>query len=293
MIAAGLRRALRLPLLVALLFGGLFTVLLLFPLGGERFRRAAIRHWSRMLVAACGVRAQPLAADGVPPLTRLAPGSFVVANHISWLDIFVIHAQSPCSFVAKDEIRAWPLIGTLVARTGTLFIERGKRHAVHRMIEHIERRLLAAGRVAVFPEGTTSDGDRLLPFHANLLEAAVRAGAPVVPVGLRYLDASGARARAIEFIGSTTFLQSLWQITGAAGLRCQVHALAPIAIGEGMRRHQLAQQARDELARTLGLPFDDRIPDNLRAVLGKPALSPDLAAEPAGTQAAGSVDPRA
>ena len=293
MIGSSLRRLARLPLLVALLLGGLFTVIALFPFGGEAFRRAAIRRWSRMLIAACGVRAVELPADGARPLAELRPGRLVIANHVSWIDIFVIHSQCPCSFVAKDEIRAWPLLGTLVARTGTLFIERGKRHAVHRMIEHIERRLLAAGRVAVFPEGTTSDGKRLLPFHANLLEAAVRVSAPVVPVGLRYVDASGASARAIEFIGNTTFMQSLWRITGAGSVRCEVHALAPILIDPRMRRHQLAEQARTELARTLGLPFDDRIPDNLRVALGKPAFNPDPAPEPAGTHAAGSGDPRA
>ncbi len=191
MIASTLRRAVRLPSLILLLFGGLFTVLVLFPFGGERFRRGAIRHWSRMLIATCGVRPRVVRTGGVRPLAELPAGRLVVANHISWIDIFVIHSQCPCSFVAKDEIRRWPLLGTLVARTGTLFIERGKRRAVHRMIEHIERRLQAGGRVAVFPEGTKSDGRRLLPFHANLIEGAVRAGVPVAPVGIRYVDGNG------------------------------------------------------------------------------------------------------
>ena len=264
MIASTLRRAVRLPALILLLFGGLFTVLALFPLGGERFRRGAIRHWSRMLVAACGVRPAPATVGAGRPLAQLPAGRLVVANHISWIDIFVIHSQCPCSFVAKDEIRSWPLLGTLVARTGTLFIERGKRRAVHRMIEHIERRLQAGGRVAVFPEGTTSDGRRLLPFHANLIEGALRAGVPVAPVGLRYVDGDGDSSAVIEYIGDTTFVASLWRIIGAPAVRCEVIALEEIATGEAASRHEVAQRARSVLAACLSLPLDDELPENLR-----------------------------
>jgi len=259
-----MRRAVRLPALILLLFGGLFTVLVLFPFGGERFRRGAIRHWSRMLIATCGVRPVAVRTGGARPLAELQSGRLVVANHISWIDIFVIHSQCPCSFVAKDEIRGWPLLGTLVARTGTLFIERGRRRAVHRMIEHIERRLQAGGRVAVFPEGTTSDGRRLLPFHANLIEGAVRAGVPVAPVGIRYVDGNGETSPIIEYIGDTTFVASLWRIIGAPAVRCEVIALEEIATGETVSRHEIAQQARDVLAARLALPLDDELPENLR-----------------------------
>lgn len=281
MIAAALRRLARLPLLAALLAGGLFTVLALFPFGGEAFRRRAIRRWSRMLVAACGVRTVPVTADGARPLAELPAGSLVVANHVSWLDIFVIHSQSPCAFVAKAEIRDWPLLGTLVSRTGTLFLERGKRHAVHRMIEHVGRRLEAGGRVAVFPEGTTSDGRRLLPFHANLIEAAVRARAPVVPVGLRYVDCASDLAAwraasedppargpdglsgVVEYVGDITFVASLWRIIGSPGVRCEVHALAAID-PQPLARHAVAQLARDAIASRLALPREDALPEKLR-----------------------------
>ena len=126
--------------------------------------------------------AQLSTGGGSKVTLALPPGRLVVANHLSWLDIFAIDALCPASFVAKSEIARWPLVGTLVARAGTLFIERGRRHAVHRLIEHIERSLQAGGRVAVFPEGTTGAGHALLPFHANLIQAAVDAQAPVVPV---------------------------------------------------------------------------------------------------------------
>ena len=258
-----IRLAWRLPLLVGLLLGGLATVLLLFPLGGPGFRRAAIGRWSRMLVVACGIEVAYREHPGAAALTSLAGGSFIVSNHISWMDIFIIDSQCPASFVAKAEIASWPLVGTLVARTGNLFIERGKRHAVHRMIERIVHSLAAGARVAVFPEGTTSDGRRLLPFHANLVEAAVRARAPVVPVGLRYLDSRGEPSRAIEFIGETSFVQSLLAVLAEPVIRCEVHVLAPI-VEPGLRRHDIVERARAGLSQCLGLPLDDSLPENLR-----------------------------
>ncbi len=267
MLARALRRTWRLPQLIALLAGGLFTVLALFPFRSETFRRNAIRRWSAMLVAACGVRVSERPATGAKPLDALASGRMVLANHVSWIDIFVINARSPCGFVAKAEIARWPLIGTLVARTGTLFIERGRRNAVHRMIEVVALRLQGGGRVAVFPEGTTSDGARLLPFHANLIEGAIRAGAPVVPVGLRYTDGTAA-ARTIEYIGDTTFIASLWRIIGARAIYCEVVTLEEIPCVEGTTRHALAQEVRAALALATGLPFDDTLPENLRRMRG-------------------------
>ncbi len=264
MLARSVRRLWRIPQLLALLGAGLFTVVVLFPFGAERSRREAIRRWSAMLVAACGVKLIERAGDRAHALRALAPGRMLVANHVSWLDIFVINAHSPCGFVAKAEIARWPLIGTLVARTGTLFIERGRRRAVHQAIEHIGLRLEAGGRVAVFPEGTTSDGRRLLPFHANLIEAAVRARAAVVPVGLRYFDARGERASAIEYVGTTTLLASVWRITGARALSCTIDVLDEIGADEPCSRHDIAQGARIALALRLELPLDDALPIKLR-----------------------------
>ncbi len=268
MLAAAARRVLRLPLLLALLFGGLFTVTALFPLSSERFRRAAIRHWSRMLLWSCGLRLRECPAPQARPLGELPRGRLLVANHISWVDIFAINALCPASFVAKAEIARWPVLGTLVARAGTLFIERGKRRAVHRMIEHVGRSLEAGGRVAVFPEGTTGDGRCLLPFHSNLVQAAVVSRTEVVPVGLRYLDTRGGRTGAIDYIGDTTFVESLWRILGTGGVCCEVHPLAPIAAADGVGRHEIAQRARVAIAGRLELPFEDALPERIRALRG-------------------------
>lgn len=270
-----LRRTWRLPWAVALLLGGLFTVLLVFPLmSGARCDRT-IAGWSRWLLRACGVRlriVQPPAATPVTALTSRSGGRMLVANHISWIDIFVIDAIAPSCFIAKDDIARWPLIGTLVARAGTLFLARGKRHAVHQAIGVIAEQLRAGRRIAVFPEGTSGSGETLMPFHANLIEAAVQAGVPVDPVGLRYRGLAGESlagpAGTMHFVGEISFMESFWRIIGAPGVWAEIHpleALAPVPGASGNRlRHQFAAAARTSIAERLALPLADEIPDEVQ-----------------------------
>jgi 1-acyl-sn-glycerol-3-phosphate acyltransferase len=263
------RRLYRIPALIALLFGGLFTVFAIFPLVGDARREWLIAHWSRLLMRACGARVQEHAAPGAPALSSLrgrhgaGAGRLLLVNHISWLDIFAIDSLAPASFAAKAEIASWPLAGTLVARAGTVFIERGRRHAVHGVIRSMGAKLTQGHRAAVFPEGTTSDGQRLLPFHGNLVQAALETQAPVVPVALRYVDPDGKPSHAALYVGDTTFMQSLWLITGHPRLIVQVHALPQIA-PEGLTRQEIARRARLAISARLNLPLDDETPESLR-----------------------------
>lgn len=266
---AWIRRLVRLPLMLALLAAGLATLRLAFPFMREPARRRTVRAWSRALVWSTGFTLVERPAPGARTLAELPPGRLLLANHVSWVDIFAIDALCPVAFVAKSEVAGWPLLGTLAALTGTLFIERGRRHAVHRMIEHLEHALGAGARIGVFPEGTTSDGLRLLPFHANLAQAAVAARAPIVPVGLRYLDAAGAPSRSIEYVGDTTFLTSVWRLTGAPRQTCEVHAL-PEFPADGLTRHACAQRARAEISRRLALPLEGSLPEKLRDLRAAP-----------------------
>jgi len=200
----------------------------------------------------------------------LVSAGLVLPNHVSWLDILVIDSVEPCSFIAKAEIRSWPLVGFLCDRAGTLFIERGRRHAVHQVLETATEQLRAGGRVAVFAEGTTSDGTVVLPFHANLVEAAVRADCVVQPLALRYEDRSGQRSTAVEFVGSTTFVQSLWRVLAESETRAVMIPLTPLA-GEdraqstGVRnRHALARAAEAAVRQTL-FPFPAEAEAEVRA----------------------------
>lgn len=285
---ATLRRLWRLPQLVMLLFGGLFWVSIVFPVMGQRGRDRAIAVWSRMLVRACGLRvtviepagqsgqgASPEAGSEAGPALDRQGGRLLVANHVSWVDVFVIHALAPSSFIAKDDIARWPLVGTLCGRAGTLFLARGRPHAVHRALADIAELMKAGRRVAIFPEGTAGVGDVLLPFHSNLVQAAVQAGVPVDPVGLRYRGLNGEWLGEPDgtmfFVGEITFVESLWRIIGAPGVLAEVHvcqSLEPIDPSGARARHLLARQSRAEIAQALEIPLDDELPEmvrNLRA----------------------------
>jgi 1-acyl-sn-glycerol-3-phosphate acyltransferase len=269
--AATLRRLYRLPLLVLLLLAGLAIALTVFPRLGAPARERCMIRWSRLLMWGCGARVREVVAPGAMPLGEQGGGRMLLLNHVSWLDIFTIDAIAPASFVAKAEIARWPLAGTLVARVGTVFIERGRRHAVHNVIRQLAARMRDGWRAAVFPEGTTSDGQRLLPFHGNLIEAALESGAPIVPVGIRYLDPDGHPSHASYYVGDTTFLESLWRITGHPLLVVELHVMPALESAPGTTRQEIARRARDAIAAQLRLPLDDSVPENLRRARSKAA----------------------
>lgn len=263
-----LRFACRVPLALVLLIAGLALVLFAFPRLGYPRRDRIVASWSRLLLRACGVRAVELPAPGAGSLAELKGGALLLANHVNWLDIFLILSRTPAHFVAKMEISGWPVVGALVAGVGTLFVERHRRRAVSQLNDRIENMLRLARRVAVFPEGTTSDGSRLLQFHANLIEPALRAGVPVVPVGLRYTDRHGRPTEAVLFTGDMTLGASLWRLLGAPGIVAELHPLPAVT---GATRHEVAERARHAMAERLALPMDDEVPETLRKALAKAA----------------------
>lgn len=233
---------------------GMLVEVLVFPLVGPTGRAALIRRWARICLRICGVRLDVRALDGsAPALTR--EGCLLVANHVSWLDVMVLNALLPAHFVAKSEIRRWPLIGMLVARSGTIFIERGRRRAVHDVIRTMVQHLRGGEPCAVFPEGTTTEGASLLPFHANLMEAAIEAAAPVQAVSLRYLDHGQPSSRA-AYVGEQTLLESLGAILGAPGLGVVVTMAPRLPPPHLCTRHELAQRTRLLVAAGLGLGPD-------------------------------------
>jgi 1-acyl-sn-glycerol-3-phosphate acyltransferase len=186
--------------------GGWFTITVLFPRWDPPRRDATVQAWAQRMLRILGV---PLHVSGQPPLQGPV---LLVSNHLSWLDILVLHAARHCRFVSKSDVKHWPLIGTLATGGGTLYIEREKRRDAMRVVHHMAESLKAGDIVAVFPEGTTGDGTGLLPFHANLIQAAISAQAPVQPVALRFLDrASGKDSDGPVYIGDDTLVGSLWR----------------------------------------------------------------------------------
>ncbi|HET9025113.1 MAG TPA: 1-acyl-sn-glycerol-3-phosphate acyltransferase [Burkholderiaceae bacterium] len=253
---------LRAVLFVLHVFAGLAIVLVVFPLAGLPARNRINRAWSRTLVAICGAR---LIVDGepIPPhirITGLEPwslGRLVLSNHVSWIDVFAINAVTPCRFVAKAEIGQWPLLGALVSRSGTLYIERGRRHAVAAMNHKVRDHLKAGESVVVFPEGTTSDGTSLLPFHSNLLAPAVEIGAPVWPIAIRYTD-GGRPTDAAAFIGDMGLITSLVKILTARDLAIRITVLPAIPVEEHGNRHAVGRAAREAIAGALGVTAGER-----------------------------------
>src|SRR4051812_20617020 len=186
---------------------GLFTILFTFPPLDQQQRNRHVQDWARGMLRVLGIE---LRISGVPP--DHGP-LLLVANHISWLDILVLHAARHCRFVSKSEVRHWPLVGTLATGGGTLYIERASRRDAMRVVHQMSASLQAGDIVAVFPEGTTSDGVDLLPFHANLIQAAVAVDAPVLPVGLQFLDTrTGAHSRSAAYIDDDTLMGSVWRL---------------------------------------------------------------------------------
>ena len=223
---------------------GLFIVLLRFPSLDAAARHARIAWWSEKMLRALGAR---LVVQG-----SFRPGAkLVVANHVSWLDIMAIHAVCPqARFVSKAEVHHWPLVGRLVGAAGTLYIERERRRDSLRVMHHMAEAMAAGDTVAVFPEGTTGDGRTLLPFHANLLQAAIATATPVQPVALRFSDDRHAFSPAALFLGETTLAQSLWRLACARGLVVNVSVLAAEVSAHADRR-ALAQHLREEIAKVL------------------------------------------
>lgn len=196
---------------------GAWTIRFIFPGLEPAAREVRVQVWARQMLQHMGIA---LDVGGRP----LRQGPVLLAsNHISWLDIVVIHATGHCRFVSKSEVRHWPLIGMLAQGAGTLFLERTSRKDAMRVVHHMAQCLKDGEILAVFPEGTTGDGQSVLPFHANLLQAAISAGVPVQPVALQFIDpVTGKTSLAPCYVGDDTLFHSLWRTLRTPALRASV-----------------------------------------------------------------------
>jgi 1-acyl-sn-glycerol-3-phosphate acyltransferase len=202
---------------------------------------ACIEWWSREMLAILGIA---LRIDGAPASGPV----LLVANHLSWLDILVLHAVRNCRFVAKSEIRGWPLVGTLATGAGTLYIERASRRDALKVVHAMAERLAAGEILGVFPEGGIGDGRSVQPFHANVLQAAIASDAPIQPLALRYLDtASGAPSDAPYYGGGISLPRSLWRTVRAPPLTARVVCGAPEA-AQGRDRRAWARDLQARVA---------------------------------------------
>ncbi|MGV2288734.1 lysophospholipid acyltransferase family protein [Trinickia sp. YCB016] len=249
--------ALRKLRLVTHLLHGMWIVATRFPRASDEQKLEMNRKWSLKMLRLAGMRLVVHNDDA-----RLDHGVLVVGNHVSWIDIYVINAWRPTPFVSKAEIRNWPVVGWLAHQLGTVFIQREKRSDAKRIMHELADRLSAGELMCVFPEGTTSDGLALLPFHANMFQAAVSAGCPVQPICLMYEDAHGRQSTAPAYIDDLSLADSLNALLRGGPLTAHLYVGAPIMAGPDRRSlAALAQEsvggALAEMQATVGRPFAD------------------------------------
>lgn len=268
---AWLRAAWRLLRLVEhVLTGTVLTVLVAWrrPDGSYRYRPGVVSWWHRR---ACRILRIHVEVTGDAP----RESALLVANHVSWLDVPVLGGLGPIAFLSKAEVRRWPLIGWLAAAAGTQFIARGSGEA-SAVGERIGNHLVDRGCLALFPEGTTTDGSAVKPFYPRLLAAASASGVPVVPVALRY-ERDGALDPIAPFVGAESILSHLRRVLTARGFLVRVAFGQPLD-PRAFDRRGLASRARGAIVEALAWlgasaappPESSQAPDRAEACAARP-----------------------
>ena len=215
-------------------------------------KQRVIRWWSRHLLRLCRVKVE---IQGTPIMDQPV---LWVANHVSWLDIFVINSVRSTHFVAKSEIRKWTLLGWLVAGAGTVFIERQRRHAIKKVVEQLQVLFAQRQVVGLFPEGTTTDGLDVKPFHNSLFAPVIQADAPLQTIALRFY-AGGRRSTRFAFTGEQSLVANLWFLLTSvepAQVVCEFVDQLTAKQCSQMSRAELGQWARASIRGAVRIPAD-------------------------------------
>jgi 1-acyl-sn-glycerol-3-phosphate acyltransferase len=255
------RRIWRLSRLALHLGYGMAIAALVLPRVQGARRERLISGWSAHVLRILNVR---MVVTGMLP-TVDARAVLFVANHVSWLDIWAMNTVRGVRFIAKSEMREWPVIGWFSKKAGVLFIERARRHDTSRVSAAAVEVLRGGECLCVFPEGTTSDGTHLYPFKSSLLQSAVDAAAPVWPVAVRYLREDGSPNTAVAYAGDTTMAQSMHAILGQREIVLHL-TFAPPILPHGLDRRDLAHSAQQAISSLVRLP--------VRAAPGTPSGPP-------------------
>ena len=232
---------------------GLFIAAVLFPLTSSQLKSRLIKWWCGRLLKAFNMR---VVSFGHTP-TKNTPISktMFVANHISWSDIHALNGLISLRFIAKSEIKNWPIFGYLVSQANTLFIDRNKRQDAKRTIELAHKSLQAGDNLCFFPEGTTTDGTEIKLFKSSLIQAAILANATVWPVAIRYPNPDGSANTAVAYAGETTLIESMQQILLQQQPVVELHFLAPLSPADyvAMDRRELTLHIEGLIRRKLAL----------------------------------------
>lgn len=225
---------------------GLILATLVLPICGGPGRQRLIRWWCAKLLRCFNIQ---LTVSGLPP-DRSIKHVLFVANHVSWADIHALNSLIPVRFVAKLEIKDWPVFGYLVKKSGTIFINRTRQRDAARVLKVVTQAIKLGDNLCVFPEGTTTDGQQVLPFKSSLIQAAIDAQATVIPFAIHYPLPDGSPNLAAAYAGDTSMIESMQAFLSMQTPRVHLHFCTPIA-ADLFERQALATHTRTAIIAAL------------------------------------------
>jgi 1-acyl-sn-glycerol-3-phosphate acyltransferase len=230
---------------------GIWTLLIIFPFINNGHRKTHIQQWSSRLLRIFGIELQIINSHVLPS------GSYLLSsNHISWMDIHAINAYRPIRFVAKSEVEKWPIFGWMAKQLGTVFIKRNSAKHAHLVVNEMSR-VLKYESICIFPEGTSTNGESVLPFKPNLFESAIATDIPICSVAIRYRSKiTGQRSEAPAFIGDMGLLESMSKILKNRNLVAELTFFPPFkasSLYPGDRK-MLAFQSYEQISLFLNPP---------------------------------------
>ena len=233
-------------------FGHAFWILWIkFPRLSREKKLEEIRNWSQKTLDVLGI--QVMHESPIQLAHHEAPPRLLVANHVSWIDALIIQTIQPSIFVAKAEVKSWPIVGSIATGCGVVFVNRGSPSSARLMVDELSSALHHGYCVAGFPEGTSSEGSSVKLFHGNLFEAAINHNIQVQPLAIRYTNPrTGALCMKAAFIGDIGFVQSLHQVMSSSGIQAKVQLCDPLS-PEGHSRRTLAHLSQRSVSSQLEL----------------------------------------
>jgi len=248
------------PWVVLFLFTALTLPLMplqqLFLWTWPRMARVFPMHYHRLVCRILGIRLNVV--GGAPEQGPL----LIVSNHVSWLDIVVLSAIAPVSFVAKREVGRWPFFGTLARLQRTVFVDRDRRHATGDSRSEMQERLKAGDMLVLFPEGTSGDGRSVLPFKSSFFGAAELPGVLVQPLSIAYrghrnLPMTRRLLPSYAWYGDMDLAPHLLGATRAGPIEVTVVCHPPLSLGGEVNRKGLARHAEAQVRQGLALALHD------------------------------------
>lgn len=227
---------------------GLMIAAIIFPLLQNNSKLSLTTWWCGGLLRAFGIKVKTF---GNLPTDHIK-GILFVANHVSWADIHALNSCIRLRFIAKSDIKNWPVFGYLVTKANTLFIDRSKRQEAGKIVATTCASLMSGDNLCFFPEGTTTDGAHILPFKSSVLQAAIDANSLIWPVAIRYVNNDGTINQYMAYTGETSLVESMQAVLNVKKPVVELHFLTPI-VTENKNRRELTLQAYNQIKATLNL----------------------------------------